>query len=79
MPHSVLKLKAIMIGGTCFVACLQASSWCQTSMHILNEMDGKIEELRKSDEAASLTAEVAVYLSATSDQQEARIDQVGRG
>ena len=55
---------------------MQASSWCQTSQHVLNEIEGKAEEIRRSDEAASLTAEVSVYLAATGDQQEARIDQV---
>jgi hypothetical protein len=41
-------------------------------------MDEKVEGITISDEAARLTADVSVHLSATSDQQEARIDQVGR-
>ncbi len=55
---------------------IQASSWCQTSLHILNDIDQKSEDITKSEEAAALIAEVSVYLAATNDQQEAMIDQV---
>ena len=39
-------------------------------------MDEKALEITKSEQASSLTAEVTAYLTATWDQQEARIDQV---
>ena len=54
----------------------QASNWCQKSQQFLSPMELKIESCDTSSEAASLSAELSVYLSATRAEQSERVSQV---
>ena len=54
----------------------QASNWCQTSQQFLNSMEEKVDMCDRSEEAASLTAELTLYISVTKEQQTGRVEQV---
>ena len=54
----------------------QASVWCQTTQLFLNDMDEKIELTSKSEESGKLMTQLSHFISTTSDQQDAKMDQV---
>lgn len=54
----------------------EGSNWCMQSEQFLHSLDEKTNQCDTSEEASSLSAELAVYLSVTKDEQMERVSKV---